>query len=142
MIVSITQLAEKLKEEMEWQATPEALSDEQYADMIINGLEKLYIDTNRPTLYDKSLFILNDDGELIYNADLPINEIAYIMLCAKMAFLRKVQTDVNNIVSYSTNALSVANADKPYMNIKDSLMEFEHERRILYYKMVDYTLGE
>jgi hypothetical protein len=50
--------------------------------------------------------------------------------------------DVNNSFGYSTNALTVTNADKPYANLKDTLEDIQHERRIAFNKMIRYTLGE
>ena len=109
--------------------------------MIIHGIRRLYIDTNRPELFDRDLISV-EDGETIYNADIPQNEQYYALLCAQIEFFKKVQSDVNNIVGYTTNALTVTNADKPYANLKDSIAGLENERRIVYYKMVAYTLGE
>ena len=48
--------------------------------------------------------------------DFLIDEEAYILICAQIEFFRKVQSDVNNIVGYTTDALTVTNADKPYTN--------------------------
>ena len=64
------------------------------------------------------------------------------MICAQMEFFKRVQSDVNNIIGYSTNALTVTNADKPYENLKDSLLNLENERRILFFKMVRFTLRQ
>lgn len=61
------------------------------------------------------------------------------MLVAQIAFFKRVQTDVNNIVSYTTDALSVANADKPYGHLQDTIGALENERRIVFYKMTDYS---
>lgn len=46
---------------------------------------------------------------------------------------------MNNIVSYTTDALSVANADKPYGHLQDTIGALENERRIVFYKMTDYS---
>ena len=141
MGTSISQMVEELMEITAWQATPEPLTYDQYVQMIIHGIRRLYIDTNRPELFDRDLISV-EDGETIYNADIPQNEQYYALLCAQIEFFKKVQSDVNNIVGYTTNALTVTNADKPYANLKDSIAGLENERRIVYYKMVAYTLGE
>jgi len=141
MGVSVTRMANELKELTEWQKTPEAILFDQYVYMIIRGIKKLYIDTNRPASYDDSLLI-EEDGEIIYNVNMPINEQEYVLICAQMIFYQKVQTDVNNIVGYTTNALTITNADKPYANLQNTLDTLELERRRIYYKMVTYSLGE
>lgn len=72
--------------------------------------------------------------------DLEIDEKRYAILSAKIEFFRRVQTDVNNIVGYTTDALTVTNADKPYINIASTIDALEKERRIIHYKMTRYAL--
>lgn len=73
------------------------------------------------------------------NDDLKIDELRYAFLSAKIAFFQKVQTDVNNIVGYTTDALTVTNADKPYQNLAGTIDGLENERRKIYYSMVRHA---
>jgi len=139
-MLSLTAMAAELQEHTAWQETPELLTEDQYIGMIIRGLKRLYIDTGRASEYKDENIIRSDD--LYYNADLLIDEQYYIMLCSQIDFFKKVQSDVNNVMSYTTNALSVTNADKPYANLKNTIEDLEKERRIVYYKMARFTLGE
>ena len=165
MALSITELIDELETLTKWQETPYPLLEEDYLNMIVRGIKRLFADTNRPAAFDKSLFkeVENEEEnqeeaveptseeteeehnqvtkELIYDMELNIIEERYILICSEIEFFKRVQTDVNDKFSYSTDALKVTNADKPYANLKDSISELEKERRILYYKMVDYTLG-
>lgn len=75
----------------------------------------------------------------MFSETLPIDEEKYVLLVAQIAFFKKVQSDVNNIVSYTTDALSVANADKPYAHLQDTISNLENERRIVFYKMTNYS---
>ena len=151
-MLNLTELVEELKDETEWQETPTPLTDDQYMGMIKRALERLFVDTGRAAEYDESKYkiveeeIETDEGTVIqsyyaYDADFLIDEKLYLMLCAKMNFFRKVQSDVNNAFGYTTDALSVTHADKPYENLKDTVDGLDNERRIIYYKMVRYTLG-
>jgi hypothetical protein len=143
-MLNITKLAEWLKEQTEWQETPVPLTEKNYINMVIDGIERLFVDTGRATQYDEELYevILTPEGEtVVYNADFPLDEKRYIQICSQMNFFAKVQSDVNNTFGYSTNALTVTNADKPYANLRDTLDKLDNERRIIYYKMVRYTLG-
>jgi len=63
-----------------------------------------------------------------------------VLICAQINFFKKVQADVNNIVGYTTDALTVTNADKPYVHLQDTIDKLEQERRIIYYKMVRFAL--
>lgn len=150
MSYSITEAAEELRTVTDWQKTPVELTGEDYIFLILGGIRRLFVDTNRAFLYDKAKIchegdideIENNDGEgdLVYDEDFPLDEQVYILLCAQIAFFKRVATDVNNIVGYTTDALSVTNADKPYANLKDTIDKLENERRIVYYKMVRYTI--
>lgn len=143
-MLSITKLADWLKEKTEWQETPVPLTDQNYINMIIDGIERLFVDTGRSLNYNEELYVVVQDpegDELFYDADFPLDEKRYIQICAQMNFFSKVQSDVNNSFGYTTDALTVTNADKPYANLKDTLDKLDNERRIVYYKMVRYTLG-
>ena len=143
-MLNITELAEELKEETEWQETPMPLTDAQYIKMVVRGIERLFVDTGRAELYNEELYITintETDSYFAYDMDFLLDEKLYIKLCSQINFFKKVQSDVNNTFGYSTDALSVTNADKPYANLKDTLGNLDNERRIIYYKMVRYTLG-
>lgn len=144
-MTSITELAEELRDITAWQRTPEELLDSDYQKMIINGIKTLYIDTGRASQYNKNMIVTVEDPEdelvpgLYFSLDLPIDEEKYVLLVAQIAFFKKVQSDVNNIVGYTTDALSVTNADKPYAHLQDTIANLENERRIVFYKMVSYS---
>lgn len=149
MATSITALAELLKEDTAWQRTPEVIDQDQYESMVAQAIKRMYIDTGRASEYDsgwmKTAEVENEDGEMeeqrVFDVDLKIDEEAYVLLLAKISFFKKVQSDVNNIVGYTTDALTVTNADKPYAHLQDTIADLDKERRIVYYKMVRYCLG-
>lgn len=143
-MLNITKLAEWLKEKTDWQETPVPLTKKNYINMVIDGIERLFVDTGRSGEYDEEKYVVVSEGEeeyYGYDANFPLDEKRYIQLCSEMNFFSKVQSDVNNTFGYSTDALTVTNADKPYANLKDTLDKIDNERRIIYYKMVRYTLG-
>ena len=143
-MLNITKLAEWLKEKTEWQETPLPLTKTNYINMVIDGIERLFVDTGRSEQYNEDLYQeVEDSGNTYigYDATFPLDEKRYIQICSQMNFFSKVQSDVNNTFGYSTDALTITNADKPYANLKDTLDKLDNERRIIYYKMVRYTLG-
>lgn len=149
MATSITALVNLLKDDTSWQRTPEIVTDAQYESMVVQAIKRLYIDTGRASEYNPDWLVVeeveNEDGEmeeqLMLNVDLKIDEELYILLLAKISFFKRVQSDVNNIVGYTTDALTVTNADKPYAHLQDTIADLDKERRIVYYKMVRYCLG-
>ena len=134
-MTSNSELAEEIKEATAWQRTPEILTYYDYERFIVNAIKTLFIDTGRTFQYKKELFSEDENGEKFFDYDFEIDEEKYILLTAQIAFFKKVQADVNNIVSYSTDALSVTSADKPYAHLQDTISELENERRIVFYKM-------
>jgi len=141
MATSISDMVVELKRQTGWQKTPMPLTDDDYISMIRYGIKKLYIDTGRASLFNNSKIQMDIWGDVVFTDDLPADEEEYAMICSQIQFFHRVATDVNNIVGYVTDALTVTNADKPYSNLKDTLDRLERERRILYYKMVRYTLS-
>lgn len=140
MATSINNLANMLKRQVGWQKTPMPLKDEDYIDMMRYGIKKLYIDTGRASLFNSSMVQTDQWGDVTFTADLVADEEEYAMICAQISFFQRVATDVNNIVGYVTDALTVTNADKPYSNLKDTMDRLERERRILYYKMHRFAM--
>jgi len=140
-VLNITEMAAELQELTAWQETPEVLSIPDYVKMVVRAVKKFFVDINHPTEYNQSLWTVNDEGETCYDRDFLLDEEEYIKILCRLEFFQRVQTDVNNSFGYSTNALTVTNADKPYANLKDTISDIQHERRIAFNKMVRYTLG-
>lgn len=137
---SITKAITVLQDETSMQRTPKPITVGQYGDMVMKGIRRLYIDTGRALIYDSSNYRYDDEEGFMFGDDLPIDEQEYVMLCAQINFFKRVQTDVNNVTSYSTNAITVTGADKPYAHLKDTIEDLERRRRELYYRMVRYTM--
>ena len=151
-MTNIDELANELREIVAWQRTPEELSQDDYRKMILNGIKTLYIYTGRASMYSKSMIVIVPEPEeeeeseedpqepgIYFSEDLPIDEEKYVLLVAQILFFKKVQSDVNNIVGYTTDALTVTNADKPYAHLQDTIANLENERRIVFYKIVKYS---
>lgn len=141
-MLNLTELAKQLKEKTEWQETPQEVADSQYLGMVLRGLKRLFIDTGRAMQYDVMKFTTLDDESYNYDDVFYIDEEEYILICAQIDFFQKVQSDVNNAFGYSTDAIIITNADKPYANLKNTIDKLENDRRITYYKMVRFTIGE
>lgn len=128
-MTDLERLTAELKQRTRWQDTPEEMMDEDYAEIISQAVRHLYVMTGRYTAYDA-------ESEIELTAD----ELEYVLTTAEIGFYRRVQNDVNRIIGYSTDAMTITNADKPYANISQTVSELLNRQRILYYKMVRYTL--
>lgn len=139
MDVSITELVEDLKFNTRMQQTSVPYSDEDYLKNVKQGLKQLFVDTQRASFYNKNAYYDND-GEIFYPYELTATEEEYVALAAMRAFYEQVAASYMGLMNYTTDALSVQHADKPYENAKHRLADVEARIRALYYKMVDYTL--
>ena len=139
-MVCIDDLIEELQFQIEFQATPREYDEEDYENFILRAIRKLYVDTGRASEYSSDLVVMVR-GRTYFNAKLLADEIEYVLLLAQIGFYRAVKASVDEMVSYTTDALSVTQGDKPYANLTNTISELEHERRIVFYSMTRYTHG-
>ena len=128
-MTELERLAQELRQRTEWQDTPVEMTDEDYREIVRQAIRHLYVMTGRYSQYDNTE---------IYH--LSADEYEYVLTTAEIGFYRRVQSDVNRIVGYSTDAMTITNADKPYANIGQTVNELLNRQRILYYKMTRYVL--
>ena len=140
-MLNITEMAAEIQELTAWQETPESLTESDYVKMVLRALKKFFVDINHPQEFNMNLYTVDADNNTCYDREFLIDEEEYIKTLCQIEFFKKVQTDVNNSFGYSTDALSVTNADKPYANLQNTLNDLQHERRINFNKMVRYSLG-
>ena len=53
---------------------------------------------------------------------------------------REAQTDVNELTSYTTDAMAVSHGDKPFANLQQTIDDAESRREKIWYKMIRYHL--
>lgn len=82
-----------------------------------------------------------DRAESMYESfseTLPLDERQYVLVSAEICFYSKVQTSVDALTSYSTDALSVTHGDKPFANLQQKIGDLKMEQRQIWYKMTRY----
>ena len=156
-MLNITELAEELQEITAWQDTPQPLGTEDYIRIVKRAVRNFFVDINHASEFSEDNYITVEPetteeenveesetsaSDIFYNREFFADEIVYILILCQIEFFQRVQTDVNNAFGYTTNALTVTNADKPYKNLAETLNGLYNERRIKFNKMVRYTLGE
>lgn len=132
MIAILTDLIADLKRKTQLQPVPMAFEDEEYGLMIFDGFAQLYTDLGYAGFeqyVDKANSYLSPDR------DYSQSELEYVLNCAVINFYQVVQQEVNSIVGYSTDALSVTNADKPYANIASEISKLVNRNITLFYKI-------
>lgn len=143
----MTDLSYLLEELLVWvalQKMPIQLSEDdlelRMSEILVLAVRRLYIRTGRGTAFRRDLFTYADGGIVqSISASLSADEEELISIYAKMETLRWIQGDVNTIVGYTTNALSVTNADKPFVNLETMLKDLEEQEAMVFLSMLRYS---
>lgn len=136
-------MAQELYDITMYQRTPSPVTDLQYHKMVVRGIRRMWLDTGRALTYSEDLLTydsVNTDMPVQFEPDLKLDEYEAALLAAQIEFFRTVQADVNNIVGYSTDALTVTNSDKPYANLSDTIRNLESRYQSAIYKHVRYMM--
>ncbi len=139
-------MVEELVMRTKGQKTERPITFDEYLYFIKSAIRRFYVDSGQDQQYNYEGFslITSDDPDgfdhssWFYDATFRADEREYILLCAEIGFYNMVQTEYNGIVSYTTNALSVANADKPYAYLGQTINDREDRRKWLFYKMARF----
>lgn len=144
-MTDIGRLCEKLYNKIEWQKMPISMSVEQkekmLVDAIVYAIEDLFVITGRAGAYMEYNYTYDEESGLPseFNYTMPLDEELYVLCKAQIEVFGKVRTQYNDILGYTTNALTVTNADKPYSYMTGTINELNDQMKIYYYKMVRYS---
>ena len=144
-MTDIGKLCEKLYRKIEWQKMPLSMTTEEKQQMLIaavvSGIEDLFVITGRALTYYDYQYKADEETGLIseFSYDLMLDEELYVLCRAQIEVFSKVRTQYSDLLGYTTNALTVTNADKPYSYMTGTINELENQLRVYYYKMVRYS---
>ena len=140
----IGQMAEDLVQETAWQSTPTPVYEEDCIKIVVQAIKRFYVDVNHPDEYDRTLYITDENDRLFYDHDFDIVQEEYIFILCKLAFVRKIYTDVagDGAVSYTTDALSVTGAKEAYKSIQQQIDDLEHDRIRVFHKLMARDTAE
>lgn len=136
-MTDVSELVAELKDIVSWQPTPLPLTDDDYFKLVRRGIRFLYVKTQRASAFSDSKFDTDSDP-ITFVDTLMADEIEYVLLKSQSYFFQRVQTDVNTITSYSSDALTVAHADQPYKHLSKTIAELEALCRLVYMKMIRF----
>ena len=141
-MTDIVLLAKKLHQRLEWQTVPDDVTMEDLTVLIADAIRDLYVMTGRALSFseDKFDYDVETASYISFADDLPLDERDYVVLSAQIALLKKAQTSVNELTSYSTDAMTVTHGDKPFANLQETIAGVEEERLRVWYKMIRFHL--
>lgn len=129
-MTSLDDLKKELIKNVKFQKTPIAMTDEDYMDFTIQGAKRLYVDEGIEDNFEIDFDKVNN----ILTRNLTLTEQEYIYTAAEVSFRTQIKDDLADIVSYSTNAISVSNGDKPYKNLQGTIDDLENRLSQLAFK--------
>jgi hypothetical protein len=129
-MTSLIDIQSELESNIKFQATPIPMSPSDYLSFTIKGVKRLYTDEG----IEDNFLVDFDKVNNTLTRDLTLTELEYSCISAEIAFRNQIKDDLSSIVSYSTNALSVSNGDKPYKNLKEIVDELESRLAKLAFK--------
>lgn len=124
-------LIENFRRRVKLQQVPIDYDDDDYVFQLIEGIKQLYVDLGIVEEFANDF----DYKSLVFKRDLSLTEEEYILVCAAIYFYQVVQQDVNTIVGYSTDSLTITNADKPYANIANEIDKLTRRQTELFWKL-------
>lgn len=111
-MTSLEDIKTELIGNVKFQATPISMTDSDYLSFTIQGVKRLYIDEG----IENNFLIDFDKVNNTLLRNLTLTEMEYAWTCAEIAFRTQIKDDLAELVSYTTDALSIGNAMQPYKN--------------------------
>lgn len=138
-MVSVTAMAQELQRKVRGQQTPIPYEQSDYEQMILDGIRKLYVLTEREKDYSEKNIRHRKKG-VFYRADFSPTQKEFILTCARIAFLEETEMTVSAAVGYTTPVLTVTNADKPAANLHNMLLDLRAYQQELFHKLCPYAV--
>ena len=163
-MTDIVKLAYRLQRRIRWQEIPEALTSTDLIEIICDAIRMLYVISGRTFQFSEEMFTTtneasveeteteetteasetteteeeNEDG-LWFTADLELDEQEWILLESEIAFYNMALSNVDDLQSYTTDAMSVTHGDKPYKNIKATVEDRQARQAVVWTRMVRFN---
>lgn len=137
-MTNVIALAGRLQRDLSMFNIASALTQDDYVHYIIIGTEMFYNYTGQGYANVDDIMVYDEQlppKVVAFSRDFALIERSYILVCAKISIVKWAQANKAELVSYTTDALSVAHGDKPFKNLTEMLQSLEQERRILHYKL-------
>jgi hypothetical protein len=129
----ISEIKSRLITNVKNQRVPTTYTDDEYLEFAILGCKRFYIDIGREASWDSEY----SDSDNSLTSDLNILQKDYCLLSSEIEYFKSIRNYWNTMISYTTNALSVAYAYKPFEFLEKTINEKENRLIDLFHKMTD-----
>lgn len=139
-MTDIMALAYRLHRKIKWQEVPETVTHRDLIDLVCDAIRKLYVISGRTFLFSEDKFIDDRDEQTFsFMDDLLIDETEWILLECQIEFYKTCQSNVDDLTSYTTDAMSVTHGDKPYKNLGETIDRLKDEQNVIWTRMVRFN---
>jgi len=159
-VTDIVKLAQRLHRRIKWQEIPEELTSEDLIEILCDAIRMLYVISGRTFNFSEDKFIVvpepdedteepeepdeeekDDDLEpgVYFADDLELDEQEWILLEGEIAFYNLALSNVDDLQSYTTDAMAVTHGDKPYKNIKSTVEDRQAKQAVVWTRMVRFN---
>lgn len=156
-MTDIVKLAQRLHRRIKWQEIPEELNSDDLIDIICDAIRMLYVISGRTFQFSEDMFVTelpdgdntDDSGEsepeeeekegLWFTDTLALDEEEWVLLEGEISFYNMALSNVDDLQSYTTDAMSVTHGDKPYKNIKATVEDRQMKQAVVWTRMVRFN---
>ena len=162
-MTDIVKLAQRLHRRIKWQEIPEELNSSDLIEMICDAIRMLYVISGRTFQYSDDKFIVVEEPEegtetpeepeetdeeekddvlepgVYFADDLELDEQEWVLLEGEIAFYNLALSNVDDLQSYTTDAMAVTHGDKPYKNIKATVEDRQMKQAVVWTRMVRFN---
>ena len=143
-MTDLDKLAKRLFKKIKWQDVPEQVGSDDLVDLLCDAIRMLFVISGRTFLFSEDMFIYDTEDEerespKYFNYDFEIDETEWILLVAQIEFYKTCRSNVDDLTSYTTDAMAVTHGDKPYKNLSNTIEGLEDERNVVWTRMVRFN---
>lgn len=167
-MTDIVKLAQRLHRRIKWQEIPEELDSSDLIDILCDAIRMLYVISGRTFQFSEDMFTdtpvadeTEESGEagetneteegteeaqeepeekgLWFTNTLELDEEEWVLLEGEIAFYNMALSNVDDLQSYTTDAMSVTHGDKPYKNIKATVEDRQMKQAVVWTRMVRFN---
>ena len=140
-MTDVIALAQRLHRKINSQRTPEEVHWTDQVEWITDAIRQLYVISGRALHFSEDMFFHDDNVEdsLYFAETLSLDEEEWVLLTAQIEFYKWVQASKDDLVSYSTDAMSVTHGNKPYEHLGNTIDRLSSERNRIWYTMTRFN---
>lgn len=150
-MTDIIKLAKRLHRRIKWQEIPEELTSTDLIEILCDAIRMLYVISGRTFQFSEDMFTETNpdtedqDGEneqddgFYFTETLELDEQEWVLLEGEISFYNMALSNVDDLQSYTTDAMAVTHGDKPYKNIKSTIEDRQNKQAVVWTRMVRFN---